>query len=121
MYIRYNNSSNQRPQGQHQVRPIDGTDNRQWGNPSGQKEHRSQKREEKRQGGGFKTPLNFLPKELYNPETHKFFGKLSAEDILLIGLILLVLDQGSGDDLFLALALFYILLSDYMDFGNILF
>ena len=66
-----------------------------------------------------KNPLSFLPKTIYNTETHKFFGFLSGEDILIIGLILMVLDNSCGDDLFLILALLYILLSDWIDFGNI--
>ena len=68
---------------------------------------------------GFKNPLKFLPKEVYNPDTHKFFGKLSGEDILIIGLILMVLDSDCNEDLFLILALLYILLSDWIDFGHI--
>lgn len=63
--------------------------------------------------------LSFLPKELYNCETHKFFSFLSGEDLLIIGLILMVLDRGCEDDLFLILALLYILVSDWIDFGNI--
>ena len=68
-----------------------------------------------------KNPLAFLPREIYDPKTHKFFGFITAEDILLIGLILLVLDSDCDDKIFLAIALGYILLSDYFDFGNILF
>lgn len=68
-----------------------------------------------------KNPLGALPKELYDPKTHKFFGKISSEDILLIGLIFLALESGKSEDLLLAAALFYILLSDKFDFGNILF
>ena len=67
-----------------------------------------------------KNPLAFLPKEIYNCDSHKFFGFLSGEDILIIGLILMILDNGDGEDLFLILALLYILLSDKIDFGNIL-
>ncbi len=66
-------------------------------------------------------PLTFLPHEIYDPKTHKFFGIITAEDILLIGLMLLVLDSDCDDKIFLAVALGYILLSDYFDFGNILF
>lgn len=73
-----------------------------------------------KKGEGVKNPLKFLPKEIYNPKTHKFFGKLSGEDILIIGLILMILDSGCDEDLLLALALLYILLSDWIDFGNIL-
>ncbi|MBE7011851.1 MAG: hypothetical protein E7415_04175 [Ruminococcaceae bacterium] len=72
--------------------------------------------EEKREKGF----LSRLPKEIYNCETHKFFGFLTGEDILIIGLILMVLDRGCDEDLFLILALLYILVSDWIDFGNIL-
>ena len=74
---------------------------------------------EKKKDKGRKNPLSYLPKEIYNCETHKFFGFLSGEDILIIGLILMVLDGGCDEDLFLILALLYILLSDWIDFGNI--
>lgn len=80
--------------------------------PPPHKEHKKDK--------GRKNPLSYLPKEIYNCETHKFFGFLSGEDILIIGLILMVLDGGCDEDLFLILALLYILLSDWIDFGNIL-
>ncbi len=81
------------------------------------------KREENRQkpppAGEFKNPLHFLPREVYNPESRKFFGKISAEDILLMGLILLILDRDCTEDFALVLALLYILFSDFLDFGNI--
>ena len=67
-----------------------------------------------------KNPLSYLPENIYNPETHKFFGFLSGEDLLIIGLILMILDGGCDEDLILILALLYILLSDWIDFGNIL-
>ncbi len=105
MYIRYNNMANQ--QKQNNEKPFSPPPPRQ----EEEKTPKSQTRD-------FKKLLNFLPKELYNPESHKFFGKLTAEDILLLGLILLVMD--SDGDYILALALLYILLSDFLDFGNIL-
>ena len=77
-------------------------------------------KEEHKEDKGRKNLLSCLPNEIYNCETHKFFGFLSGEDILIIGLILMVLDRGCDEDLFLILALLYILLSDWIDFGNIL-
>lgn len=58
-----------------------------------------------------------IPQSLYNPETGKIFGVLSPEDLLLAALILLLLDSGddSDDNSFLIYALFYILISDYID------
>lgn len=69
--------------------------------------------------GGFSF-LKFLPPGIYDPKTHKFFGILSGEDILIIGVILIVMERNDKNDMFLILALFYVLLSDYIDFGNIL-
>ena len=77
-------------------------------------------KEEHKEDKGRKNLLSCLPKDIYNCETHKFFGFLSGEDILIIGLILMILDGGSDEDLLLILALLYILLSDWIDFGNIL-
>ena len=114
MYIRYNNSPNQN---QNTSYPPPKTPNPPPKAPpcpqiegSG-KEHKNKE--------GFKNPLKFLPKEIYNSDTHKFFGRLSGEDILIIGLILMVLDSDCNEDLFLVLALLYILLSDWIDFGHI--
>ncbi len=108
MYIRYNNSPS------HPLSPPPPPPKSK--NPTA-KEPCPPHEEEK----SVKNPLHFLPKEIYNPKTHKFFGLFSAEDILIIGLILLVLDSGCDDDMILVLALLYILLSDIFDFGNILF
>ena len=136
MYIRYNNSSPQskgqyQPPKQGHTPPRTGQNqaNRQrqnhssenHGNPQGQSNYQKESPPKRDKEPKLKNPLKFLPEEIYNPNTHKFFGRISGEDILLIGLILMVLDSGCDDDLILALALFYILLSDYLDFGNILF
>lgn len=120
--IRYNNSAQPRRDSFHQsnaaqIPPPPKQDFHRKDSPPPKKEGCSQKKE----GHSFKNPLKFLPKEIYNPKTHKFFGKLSGEDILIIGLILMVLDSGCDDDMLLVLALLYILLSDWIDFGNILF
>ena len=60
----------------------------------------------------------FIPQSVYNPETGKIFGFLSAEDLLIIALIITLLD-GGGDDCkednsILIYALIYILLSEYI-------
>lgn len=73
----------------------------------------------KKGGGGFSLLKN-LPRGIYDPETGKFLGLFSGEDVLIIGVILIVLERGDKNDIFLLLALFYILLSDRIDFGNIL-
>ncbi len=138
MYIRYNNSSPQNkgqssPSGQYGHTPPrsgQSQNNHQRQNPPPENHgnryeksnyHKTPPPPKNDREFKFKNPLKFLPEEIYNPHTHKFFGRISGEDILLIGLILMVLDSGCDDDLILALALFYILLSDYFDFGNILF
>lgn len=59
--------------------------------------------------------LSFIPTSLYNPETKKVLGKFSAEDLLLVAMILVLLDSDCSDDSMLVLALIYILLSDYID------
>ena len=61
--------------------------------------------------------LSFIPSGLYNPETGKIFGFLSADDLLLIALILILIDSNDdrNDNTFLIYALIYILISDYTD------
>ena len=60
---------------------------------------------------------NFIPQSVYNPETGKVLGFLSAEDLLIAALILLIIDSGddSGDNSFLIYALLYVLISDHID------
>ena len=53
--------------------------------------------------------LNMLPNELYNRNTKKILGLVTAEDLLLASLILLVADSGEKDSAALILALLYIL------------
>ena len=55
--------------------------------------------------------LNMLPNELYNRNTKKILGLVTAEDLLLASLILLVADSGEKDSAALILALLYILAS----------
>ena len=61
--------------------------------------------------------LKLIPQSLYNPQTSKILGFLSAEDLLLLGLIFLLLDSGdeSEDNSMLIYALLYILISGHMD------
>lgn len=67
------------------------------------------------------SPLfGLIPPSLYNPETKKVLGFLSAEDLLLIALIFLFLDNEDNDDPMIIYALLYILLSDYVDLGDLL-
>lgn len=58
-----------------------------------------------------------IPESLYNPETGKILGFLSAEDLLIAALILLLIDNSCDDEdnSLLIYALLYILISDHID------
>ena len=59
--------------------------------------------------------LGLLPPSVYNPETKKVLGFLSAEDLLLAALIFLLLDSPREDDSMMVYVLLYLLVSDYVD------
>lgn len=59
--------------------------------------------------------LGMIPPALYNPETKKVLGVLSAEDLLLAGLIFLLLENEELEDPMILYALLYILISDYIE------
>jgi hypothetical protein len=61
---------------------------------------------------------NFLPASVYNCETKKLFGILSAEDLLIVALIFLLFEKDGEDNILLILALAYILLSEYINFPD---
>ncbi len=61
--------------------------------------------------------LKFVPKGLYNRDTKKILGILSAEELLLIALIFLFLEDSGEDNSMLIIAILYVLLSDYIDLG----
>jgi len=66
----------------------------------------------------FTHPLTkFLPQSLYNAETGKILGFLSAEDLLLAAVILLLIDDAREDEdnSMLIYALLYVLLSDHFN------
>ena len=58
-----------------------------------------------------------IPQSIYNPETGKVLGFLSAEDLLIAALILLLIDSGDdeNDNSMLIYALVYILISEHID------
>ena len=60
-----------------------------------------------------------LPSSIYDFQSKKLFGILSAEDLLLIALIFLFLEKEEGDNTLMILALGYILLSDYIELPEI--
>lgn len=53
--------------------------------------------------------LNFIPNGVYNRETKKLFNLFTAEDLLLVSLILMLADSDDNDDTALLIALVYIL------------
>lgn len=91
--------------------------------------HNQQKREEKnhrnsgnrkKNGKGMNFFDNILPKGLYDPKTKKVMGFFTAEDLLLVALIFIFLDSEEEGNPLMALALLYVLLGDYFDFGDFL-
>ncbi len=72
-----------------------------------------------------KTPygplLGLIPRHIYNPDTKKILGVLSSEDLLLIALIFLFLESSDDDNPLMVLALVYVLLGEYIDFGDFAF
>jgi len=63
----------------------------------------------------------FIPQSLYNSETGKILGFLDAEDLLIVALIFLFLNDKSGDNTLIVLALVYVLLSDYINLEDFAF
>ena len=63
-----------------------------------------------------KNPLfSFIPTSVYNPENGKILGFLSAEDLLLIAMILIFLDSEEEGDNLMVYALLYVLASEWID------
>jgi len=62
--------------------------------------------------------LGFIPSSIYNPENGKIFGFLSAEDLLLIAMILIFLDSDEDGDNLMVYALLYVLASEWIDIGD---
>lgn len=60
--------------------------------------------------GLIKSIMNFIPPGVYNRETKKLFGFITAEDLLLAALILMLADSDDNEDTALLIALVYILL-----------
>lgn len=65
--------------------------------------------------------LGLIPRHIYNPQTKKILGFMSSEDLLLIALIFLFLESSDDDNPLLVLALVYVLLGEYIDFGDFAF
>ena len=63
--------------------------------------------------------LDFIPKNIFNPESKKILGFFTSEDLLLIALIFLFLESNDEDNPLMVLALVYVLLADYIDFDNL--
>ena len=58
-----------------------------------------------------KSLFNKIPKSIYNRETGKLLGILTAEDLMLIALILMIADSDDNEDMALLIALVYILIA----------
>ncbi len=63
---------------------------------------------------GKKSIAQWIPSGVYNAETKKILGMFSAEDLLLVALIILLLDSQEKEDSLLVYLLLYILISDYV-------
>ena len=74
----------------------------------------------KKNGKGMNFFENLLPRGLYDPKTKKVMGFFTAEDLLLVALIFVFLDSDEEGNPLMALALLYVLLGDYFDFGDFL-
>ena len=63
-----------------------------------------------------KNPIfSFIPSSLYNPENGKILGFLTAEDLLIIALIIMFLDSDEEGDNLMVYALLYVLASEWLD------
>lgn len=111
MYQRYAPNSNRRPKTEtvppSVPKPPPQGDRR---NPPQAKREQEAKRGEKRSWLS-----ELLPPMLYQPETKKILGMISAEDLLLAGLIFLLTEEENRENRWLLYALLYILISDYID------
>lgn len=66
---------------------------------------------DKKDDGILGSIFKLVPPFLYNRDTKKLFGILSAEDLLLIAFIIMLADSDDNDDTALLVALLYILIS----------
>lgn len=125
MYRRYNYNTNSG-----QSRNSGGSENQEmpkpiWSEPAHRHEnnvgHTNNRTEHKEKKGLFgmlaadggkgiiNTIFNFIPSEIYNRDNKRILGLLTAEDLLLFALILLVADSDDNDNIPLLVALIYIL------------
>lgn len=118
MYRRYNSSPPRgRPQNGSAARqhtaPAPPQENKQYateprynGSPPQNPEPRRDKSEE---SGLLGSLINMVPPEIYNRKTKKLLGLFTAEDLLLVSLILMTAESDNPDDTALLIALLYIL------------
>ena len=120
MYRRYAPNPNQRPT-RMPPKPQPMPPSQHHGKPppmQGKREevHKKEASQGKKREPKPKNPIfGLVPTSVYNPDTKKVLGMFSAEDLLLAGLILLLLENDENNDSMLVYALLYILLSDYID------
>lgn len=86
-------------------------------NKSGAAENKEHKKEEKSVKKQPHPITGLIQRSVYNPDTGKVLGLFSAEDLLIVALILLLIDSGDEDEdnSMLIYALIYILISDHVD------
>ena len=82
--------------------------------PENKRSDRRDNRFDKKNSSPVSPLLKFIPQSIYNPDTGKVLGFLSAEDLLIVALILLLIDNRDSDEdnSLLIYALVYILISD---------
>lgn len=82
--------------------------------PENKRSDRRDNRFDKKNSSPVSPLLKFIPQSIYNPDTEKVLGFLSAEDLLIVALILLLIDNRDSDEdnSLLIYALVYILISD---------
>lgn len=86
-------------------------------NTSEKTEKNREEKKQKRIKNGSDLLTGFIPKSIYNPDTRKVLGFLTAEDLLLAALILLLIDESDeeSDNSILIYALLYILIEGHVD------
>lgn len=107
-----NHNSNPQQSGNHNHPPQNGSHNP----PPQSGSHNAPPQHGEKNTFNISSILNsIIPSSVYNPETKKVFGILTAEDLLIVALIFLFSENSEDCDPLLIPALIYILLSDYID------
>ena len=122
-----NNNGNNQNNGYSHNSSIHGTANRQGGHNTDNRTDDSRTShntaEQGNTNGGRKQPnggknplLSFIPSSVYNPDNKKIFGFLTADDLLIVALIIMFLDSDEEGDNLMVYALLFVLISGWFDF-----